>query len=411
MFLLIFAFLLPSQNTIKPRKNNKLVTFGKFTDINPGRITPVVKAVHKILPSVVSIYTVKNAKNQSGNKFGLGSGLIYTSDGYIITNDHVVAGSKKIKVKLHDKRIFDAKVIVTDQKLDISLLKISGKNLPVPLLGDSYNLLQGETVLSIGNPYGLTSTVTKGIISAVTRNFKLKNRIYGNVIQTDAPISPGNSGGPLVNILGEVIGITAAGKTDGGNIGFAIPIDIVKVIVKELLKYGKIRNIFMGVTIRETKKGILITDVTKNSPAFKAGLSAGQYIKSIRGVTILDSDDFSFILSTFIVGDRVNITTNSGKFTVTVGELTPLNAVRIFAENLGVSLKKNNGKIFIMNVRKNSIASSKNILNEDILIAVNSKKFKTFKELGKFLLSVRQGTVIRLLIKSKHGSFIVPYTI
>ena len=228
---------------------------------------------------------------------GLGSGVIVDKDGYILTNNHVIKGADEIKVKLSDKREFKGKVIGTDPKTDLAVIKIDSNHLPVIKLGDSEKLKVGETVIAVGNPYGLSQTVTSGIVSATGRaNVGIAD--YEDFIQTDAAINPGNSGGALVNVKGELVGInTAIFSTSGGyqGIGFAIPSSMAKAVMENLIKKGKVVRGWIGVSIQpvteaiakqfglKEEKGALVGDVAEDSPAEKAGLQRGDVIVEYDG--------------------------------------------------------------------------------------------------------------------------------
>ncbi len=231
---------------------------------------------------------------------GAGSGFIVGSDGYILTNNHVVEGADKISVRLDDKREFKAKVIGTDPQSDVAVIKIDASDLPVLPLGDSDSLEVGEWVIAIGNPFELSSTVTVGVVSAKGRNHMGIND-YENFIQTDAAINPGNSGGPLLNIHGEAIGInTAIFSRSGGymGIGFAIPINMAKAIKKQLVQNGKVTRGWLGVMIQDVSEdlaksfhleeatGVLVSEITKNSPAEKGGLKQGDVLLNLNGVPL-----------------------------------------------------------------------------------------------------------------------------
>jgi serine protease Do len=233
---------------------------------------------------------------------GLGSGVIVDENGYILTNNHVIKDADEIVVKLSDKREFRGKVIGTDAKTDIAVIKIDSKNLPVFKIGDSDELKVGETVLAIGNPFGLSHTVTSGIVSAKGRA-QVGIADYEDFIQTDAPINPGNSGGALVNIRGEMVGVnTAIFSTTGGyqGIGFAIPSNMAKVVMESLIKTGKVIRGWLGVHIQpltpnltkqfnlKEEKGVLVGDVVENSPAEKAGLQRGDVIVAFDGKDVSD---------------------------------------------------------------------------------------------------------------------------
>ncbi len=230
----------------------------------------------------------------------LGSGVIVSRDGYILTNYHVVKGADEIKVKLSDKREFKGKVIGADSKTDLAVVKIPSDHLPVVKLGDSDKLRVGETVIAIGNPYGLSQTVTSGIVSATGRaNIGIAD--YEDFIQTDAAINPGNSGGALVNVRGELVGInTAIFSTSGGyqGIGFAIPSSMAKAVMENLIKKGKVVRGWLGVSIQpitpelaqqfrlKEDKGALVGDVTEESPAERAGIKRGDVIMEYDGKEI-----------------------------------------------------------------------------------------------------------------------------
>jgi len=242
---------------------------------------------------------------------GLGSGVIVDKDGYILTNNHVIKGADEIKVTLSDKREFKGKVIGTDQKTDLAVIKIESDNLPVIRLGDSDKMKVGETVLAIGNSFGLSHTVTSGIVSATGRaNVGIAD--YEDFIQTDAAINPGNSGGALVNVKGELIGInTAIFSTSGGyqGIGFAIPSAMAKNVMQSLIKTGKVIRGWLGVTIQPLtpelskqfglgdEKGVLVGDVVEDSPADKAGILRGDVIVEFDGKEVKDATNLRNIVA------------------------------------------------------------------------------------------------------------------
>ena len=251
---------------------------------------------------------------------GLGSGAIISSDGYILTNDHVAGNASKIIVTMTNGKHFDAKLIGTDISSDISLLKINATNLPYIKFGDSDDILIGEWAIALGNPFGLFEindkpTVTVGVVSALGMNLGvIGERYYLNMIQTDASINSGNSGGPLVNSLGEMIGMNTIIYNEGGGgsvgVGFAIPINTIKKIIKELKTKGKIdRDFWTGLSIHSIDKGIaryynlpntlgvIVTNVIKNSPADKAGLLAGDIILQADNIKINDESTLVYILN------------------------------------------------------------------------------------------------------------------
>ncbi|MDA8082514.1 MAG: DegQ family serine endoprotease [Nitrospiraceae bacterium] len=249
----------------------------------------------------------------------LGSGVIVSQDGYILTNYHVIKNAEEIKVILYDKREFKGKVIGDDPQTDIAVIKVDAKELPAIRMGDSSKLKAGDMVLAIGNPFGLNQTVTLGIVSAVGRA-NIGISAYEDYIQTDAAINPGNSGGALVNANGELVGINSAiYSTSGGymGVGFAIPSDMANSVSQSILKYGKVIRGWFGVTIQDLtpelvksfglkeEKGALVTDVIRNGPAGKAGLKRGDLITAFDGKPVDDSTSLRNMVANTAPGKAV----------------------------------------------------------------------------------------------------------
>ncbi len=269
---------------------------------------------------------------------GLGSGVIVTADGYIVTNNHVVEGADELTVALPDKRTFKAKVIGTDPKTDVAVIKIDASSLPVLSWGDAGQLQVGEMVLAVGNPFGLNQTVTMGIISAVGRaNVGIVD--YEDFIQTDAAINPGNSGGALVNLKGELIGINTAIFTQSGGymgIGFAIPSNMARNVMDSLIKHGKVVRGWIGVSIQEVTqdlakefgasetKGALVADVLDDSPAAKAKLERGDIIMTYDGKAINDPGHLRSMVAGTAPGTTVRLSIwrdkTTKELTLVIGE-------------------------------------------------------------------------------------------
>ncbi len=287
--------------------------------------------IEKILPTVVSISAIKNSTlgnteyyddNSTGSQ-SLGSGFIISDDGYIITNNHVIDGAEKINIKLKGSDTnFPAEIIGIDEIMDIALLKISVKSkLPYVDFDQTNSYKVGDTIIVAGNPYNLGTSVSTGIISALNRNLQMSS--FDNFIQTDASINKGNSGGPMFNLRGKVIGLTSAiYSPDGENIGigFAMPVSDLLPIIEELKRYGYVRRGWIGVTTENTQRevfeilgsqvkrgGAIVTNIVKNSPAEKAGLVISDIILSYNGKKIRNVRDLSVLISSTEIGSLVEI--------------------------------------------------------------------------------------------------------
>ena len=247
-----------------------------------------------------------------------GSGFIVKTDGYIVTNRHVVHNASKIKITLSDKRVFDAKIVGEDNFSDLAVLKIEATNLPIVQLGSSTAMRPGDFVIAIGSPLGYDHTVTFGIISAVGRSV---TDINGNInfIQTDAPINPGNSGGPLVNLDGGVVGVNTAIQANAQSIGFSIPIDVAKSVIDDLVNHRKTLRPWIGLAMQDmddvlakslglpaTTKGVLVAQVIDGSPALAAGLERGDVIQKIDGKDVATSKEIQEMVRTHKVSDTLN---------------------------------------------------------------------------------------------------------
>ena len=320
-----------------------------FLNAESLRESAVVKAIRKVSPAVVNIsseFEVRKRANpfygfgvdpsfesffrdffdpgfeQKYKRTSLGSGVIIDGKrGFILTNKHVIVKSSTITVTLKDGREFKAQIIGADPDSDLAVLRISSKgNLPAIEMGDSNNLMIGETVIAIGNPFGFSNTVTTGVISATNRSIKADDAFYHDFIQTDASINPGNSGGPLLNIYGELVGINTAIYAKAQGIGFAIPINKARRIVTDLIQYGEVIPAWIGVTVQDLDaelaqylkatgiKGVLVKKTETSGPAFKAGIHTGDIIRSIGSRKILSQNDFNTAMSNISAGEAINIT-------------------------------------------------------------------------------------------------------
>lgn len=265
----------------------------------PGASRGVIRAKSKVAPAIVHVRPVKEIfrRGERREVSVIGSGFIISPDGYVVTNEHVAGKSNFVRCVLFDKDEVEAEVVGTDVYTDIAVLKLltDRTDLPYVKLGNSSTLKAGQTVLALGSPHGLARSVSAGIISVTDRNLETlgaKRAPYNNWIQTDAAINPGNSGGPLVNLRGEVIGINTRKLSGADNVGFAIPIDIAKEVIDEILRHGRVSRSTIGVAFQEmmrftddpSRKGVLIGDVDPLSPAYSARIRPGDILLAVNGV-------------------------------------------------------------------------------------------------------------------------------
>jgi S1-C subfamily serine protease len=285
-----------------------------------GDAEAVVTAANKMLPSVVHIEVQVGG---FGGGTGIASGFIYSPDGYIVTNNHVVADALSITVSLQDGTTYEAKVVGTDPDTDLAVIKIDASGLPAATLGTSSDLVVGELAVAVGSPEGFAGSVTSGIISALNRNVTISSQesLFG-VIQTDAAINPGNSGGPLGNVAGEIVGINTAIYSESGGydgLGFAIPIDSARPIIEELIASGSVVHPWLGFTgstltssVAEqyglaVTEGAIVQQVVSGGPADKAGLQPGDIIVAIDGTAVNAMDGLILEIRKHQVGDTVTI--------------------------------------------------------------------------------------------------------
>jgi serine protease Do len=377
---------------------------------------------------------------------GLGSGVIVSPDGIILTNNHVVDGAEKLTVVLSDKKKYTAKVIGTDPQTDLAVIKIDATNLPAAILGNSDAVRIGQWVIAVGNPFQLLHTVTAGIISAVGRS-SVGLADYEDFIQTDASINPGNSGGALADLDGNVIGInTAISSPSGGNvgIGFAIPINMARNVMNELLEKGKISRGYLGVILQDidenlskamnikTMEGALVGDVISGGPADKAGIKTGDVIIKLDGQQVTNSTDIRNRVAQMTPKSEAKITVlRDGKeieLNVVLGERpnTRKEAKKSEQEQnpdeqtnskLGLSIQnltpdaaqqlgyENETGVVVTEVESGSPADDAGLRSGDLIKVINKKTVTTVKEFIKAAGSLKSGDIVSMLVRRDQNTF------
>jgi len=419
---LALAFNLKTDNsTFQREAPNKSVVLS---------FSPIVK---KVTPSVVNISTTKVVKTIIpnflqdpffGQFFGnipkkrvekaLGSGVIISKDGYIVTNNHVVSDSKEIVVFTHDGKKYKAKLIGTDPKTDLAVIKIDAKNLKPITFTDSSEIEVGDITLAIGNPFGLGETVTEGIISGLNRD-KIGINDYENFIQTDAAINPGNSGGALVDLKGRLIGINSAiiSRSGGNNgVGFAIPSNMVKFVTTSLITNGKVVRGYLGVEISDIDKnkkalygidyGVLINKVMPKSAASEAGLKAGDIIVAINGKKVKDGASLRNKIAFLGAGSKLTLKVyRNGNFITLHTKLKKLQTLTSKIDLLkGATLTQEGDKVIISQIKPKSIANLLGLQKGDVITAIKTVKTKkwvkihSIDEINKLLKGLKRGEAL-----------------
>jgi len=442
-----------------------------------GRLIPVANGhelqtqikgtAAKVIPAVVSIASTVMVQDQAFSdealpfglfkepparrQYGQGSGVIVSSDGYIVTNNHVVADAVDVEVILADRRQFKGRVVASDPKTDVAVVRIQATNLPTVPWGDSGNLAVGDFVLAIGNPLGLSRTVTFGIVSAVGRA-DVGVADLEDFIQTDAPINPGNSGGALVNINGELVGInTAIASPTGGSVGvgFAVPSNMVRAAMQSLMKTGRVVRGFLGASTQDVTpllgkifrlpdvKGAIVTDVHAKGSAEKAGLKRGDVVERFDGRDVMDSGQLRNLIAASAIGSRHRLdVVRDGKLIqveLTIQEAPrertkkpqsaaatammthPLSGVVFddvtppLARQMGLTV---NSGVVVTDIEEGSLAESSGLQPGDVIMELNRQpvaNFSMFQRIADplrptdlaLLLINRQGTILYLPISGE----------
>ncbi|UCF91400.1 MAG: Do family serine endopeptidase [Desulfobacterales bacterium] len=429
-----------------------------------NRETPVVKAVRKVSPAVVNISSALEVRTRpnpfSGfgldpffdsffkdffdprferrqRKTSLGSGVIIDGQrGLILTNAHVIQKTGTITVVLEDQREIEAQIVGADPDSDLAVLRIASENpLPAIEMGNSDDLMTGETVIAIGNPFGFSHTVTTGVISALNRSIRAEDRVYHDFIQIDASINPGNSGGPLLNINGELIGINTAIYAKAQGIGFAIPISKAQKIISDLIQYGEVTQAWIGIRVQDLddrlaqylkvpgQRGILVQAVEPRSPSQDAGLQEGDIILAIQNKDVHSLDDYQSAIKSVAAGDslQAQIWRNGGRKSVSIKtRLFPLELAADLAYRLlGIKVEELSAQnhlpyrttaregVVIAEINRESYLARIGARPGDVIRQIDDYEIRNHEDFKKAIVKYRQkNSVVLLLQRGDQGYYI-----
>ncbi len=409
------------------------------------RVTPVVRAVKAVSPAVVNITSARVVEGRFGSPGGLfqdeffqgffgrgfpgaqgrrykqeslGSGVIIDgAKGLVLTNAHVISGATEVTARLKDGREFEATLVGADPDFDVAVLKLEkAGNLPQAEMGDSSDIMIGETVVAVGNPLGYAHTVTTGVISASNRSLRSESGTYADLIQTDAAINPGNSGGPLVNANGEVIGVNIAIRADAEGIGFAIPINKARRVVRELVEEGRVAPVWLGLSGQsldaraasyfglEAPAGLLVSEVFENGPAHKAGLNPGDVILAFKGAKVEDKDHYISLLRTVTAGETVSLVVLSdGKKRQAEAQAEAFSAgaaVNWAAARWGFRVAERPGKgLVLTEAQSGGPAAKAGLRAGDVLLQLGGERLKTAEDFTRAVTLRRMDGALLLTIE------------
>ncbi|HXA20013.1 MAG TPA: trypsin-like peptidase domain-containing protein [Thermoanaerobaculia bacterium] len=405
--------------------------------VSAARRTPIVTVAHDVGPAVVNIQTESTIRRREVDPFdpfgifggrdrsftsqSLGSGFVWSSEGIIVTNNHVVEGASSITVNFSDGTQLPARLIGVDPDSDVAVLRVDAKNLLAAPVGTSADLLIGETVIAVGNPFGLSGTVTTGVVSALGRSVPSKEagRTFTDFIQTDASINPGNSGGPLLNIEGRVIGINTMIFANAQGIGFAIPVDRAKKVVQDILRYGQVHSAWIGavtatITPEEARRtglrasrGALVARVISGSPAQAAGLRTGDIITAVAGKPVDSREAFSTLTATVAAGQPLPLTVardgRTESISVRPSEAPGDLGLRILWEIAGLRVADRSRAVVIDEIARGSRSENIGLAQGDVIVGVNGVEVASVKDLNQALTqSAERSSVVLQVARGRY---------
>jgi len=426
------------------------------------RRNAVVKAVETVSPAVVNISAEQEVRTRHPFSFGsqslfdsffrdffdpglskkykrtsLGSGVIIDGErGYILTNEHVVLRTGTIKVILKNEQEYVAHLVGADPDHDLAVLKIEAKEkLPDISMGNSNDIMIGETVIAIGNPFGFEHTVTSGVVSALERTIRSDDRIFRNFIQTDASINPGNSGGPLLNINGELIGINTAIYAKAQGIGFAIPINKAKRVIEDLIKYGEVQKAWIGLSIQDmdqrirsylgmnNMRGVIVTEVMRRSPASQSGIEEGDVVLQIGKQKILSATDYEAIINDITADEKISMVLfrngnektvylKASTFPADLAEELSATLLGIQVENISRSHKRRyriaaSEGVMISKIHRSSYLARIGADAGDVIRQINEIVIKNDGDYQKALIKYRNKATVLILIQRGYDQYYI----
>ena len=408
----------------------------------------VVRAVERARPTVVNLNTEEEVAESpfgaAGDPFfdrffrdffesaprrrlatrSLGSGVIIDPRGYILTNEHVIARASRITVTLADERSFPARIVGTDPDHDLAVVKVEAKEpLPAVETGDSDRLLVGERVIAIGNPFGLSSTVTTGVVSATRRSIRTgRGRVYYDFIQTDAAINPGNSGGPLLDITGRMIGVNTAVYAEGMGIGFAIPVGVARRVVEDLVRYGQLQAVWVGVAVGDAREeeagagerprgGLPVLKVAEGGPAARAGVAPGDLVLAVAGSPVRSAGEFHYQVGRHAAGQSVRLRLQRGTRTLDLSlaaeKFSPAVVERVGWEWLGFAVKQSRTGLAVARVRPGGPAAGIGLEPGDLVLQIAGEEPASEEEFGHgVMLGFQRGKFALLVQRGRRGYYV-----